>query len=195
MGMSTLEEIEHWNLGYTQHDSAYPRTLLQCTSNYPSDPFNANLLAMINVGKQLKVDIGFSDHTPDHRCAVCAVAMGAKVVEKHFTLDKQLPGPDHKASSDVHEFKAYVQYIQDTVAICGKSEKRVAAEESDMRNISRKGVFTQKNLSKGETVLESDVLFRRPGTQMDMRTFQSMEGKVLNKDVPANTALSPSDFD
>ena len=120
VGMSTREEIEQWN-AWHQHNPSQ-RYLLQCTSNYPADPKNANLKAMVALAKLFGLEVGFSDHTPDERCAVLATALGASIIEKHFTLDKQLPGPDHKASATPGEFKAYVESIRECVVFLGSEQ-------------------------------------------------------------------------
>jgi N,N'-diacetyllegionaminate synthase len=191
MGMATLAEVEAWNDAFPV---SYPRTLLQCTSNYPCDPKNANLLAMGHIGTKFGIDFGFSDHTPDHRCAVLAVALGAKVIEKHFTLDKGLKGPDHQASCDIAEFKDFVHHIHSTLEILGSKNKRVAEEELNMRNVSRKGVFARKNLCAGQHLRDDDLEFRRPGQKMDMGRFSELRCLAINKDISAGTALGPDDF-
>lgn len=192
MGMATLTEVQAWNDTFP---SDYPRTLLQCTSNYPCDPKNANLLAMGHVGAKLGIDFGFSDHTPDHRCAALAVALGASVIEKHFTLDKTLKGPDHQASCDIDELKDLIHQINTTLEILGSPNKQVAEEELNMRHISRKGVFARANLSAGQRLQDDDVEFRRPGQKMDMGLFAQLRGYPLNKDVSSGSALGPEDFD
>lgn len=190
VGMATLEEIDHWNRAYLEFSPGYPRTILQCTSNYPSDPYNANLRVMERLKHRYQIPVGFSDHTPDERAAVLSVACGATIIEKHFTLNKTMPGPDHKASADPHDLKLYCAKIQEAHLIMGSSKKQVAKEELNMRNISRKGVFLKKNLAKGHALSLQDVYFSRPGNQMNMHQLQTVLGKKLILSLKANDALS-----
>lgn len=190
MGMATEEEVIQWHRDYLSEAPIQHRTLLQCTSNYPSDPFNSNVRAMKAIGEKLGVDYGFSDHTPDERGAVLAVALGAKVIEKHFTLDKSMEGPDHRASVNPSELSAYVQAIRDAEIILGSEHKSVCQEEMDMRRISRKGAFAKRALELGSLVTEGDFDFHRPGTAMDMGGFLSSVGKRLKKGIEAGEALS-----
>ena len=123
-----------------------------------------------------------------------SVAMGAKMIEKHFTLDRTMKGPDHKASSDPIEFKAYCEKIRLSEKVIGDGMKKVADEERNMRSISRKGVFLKRSLSKGEQVGMDDVFFIRPGTKMNMFEFYQSQEKTLNRDVMEGEALNREDF-
>lgn len=194
VGMATWEEIDHWNQSYENEIKGYPRILLQCTSNYPSDPFNANLKTMAVMRDAFGVDVGFSDHTPDDRAAILSVAMGAVVIEKHFTLDKTMEGPDHKASVDPKELRDYIQHIRDSVKILGVKSKKVADEEMNMRHISRKGVFAARPLKAGEVLGEADFVFRRPGQWMSMFEYDRLEKKELQRDVEEGEALKGEYF-
>jgi N,N'-diacetyllegionaminate synthase len=190
MGMATEDEVLGWHEEFRREAPGQHRTLLQCTSNYPSDPFNANLRAMKAMGEKLGVDYGFSDHTSDHRATVLAVALGATVVEKHFTLDRTMKGPDHKASVDPVELRDYVQAVRDADAILGSDIKDICEEEMDMRRISRKGVFALRDLASGQTIREEDFTFHRPGTGVDMGNFLQVLGSVLKKSLSRGELLS-----
>ena len=194
VGMATLEEIDAWNEAYQNFQKNYPRILLQCTSNYPSDPQNANLRVLTTLRERYGLPVGFSDHTPNNKAAILSVAMGATIIEKHFTLDKNMKGPDHKASADPREFKRYCDDIRETVAILGSHQKFVVEEETAMRNISRKGVYCNKDLKAGQTVTLKDVCFYRPGNLMDMHTFKSLIGEKLRMDVSLGSALELRHF-
>jgi N,N'-diacetyllegionaminate synthase len=194
VGMATLEEIDAWNKDYKLFNSNYPRILLQCTSNYPSDPKNANLRVLQTLKDRYSLAVGFSDHTPNNKSAILSVAMGATVIEKHFTLDKTMPGPDHKASADPIDFKLYCQELKEATEILGSSEKFVVDEEMAMRSISRKGVYSARALKKGQKISMADVCFFRPGNLMDMHTFKSLLGKEILVELTAGTALELHHF-
>ena len=194
VGMATLEEIDDWNQQYLAFNPNYPRTLLQCTSNYPSDPLNANLKVMTMLSDRYSLPVGFSDHTPDHESAKLSVALGAEIIEKHFTLDKTMPGPDHKASLDPKGLREYCEHIKRSVAILGSSEKLVAEEEMNMRQISRKGVFLKRDVPKGHPIVLEDVYFRRPGDKMNMLEFKQNENRVLKHNKKIDEPLEMSDF-
>ena len=190
MGMATEEEVISWNENFLSHAPEQERTILQCTSNYPSDPFNANVRAMKVMGDRLNIAYGFSDHTPDHRGAVLAVALGATVIEKHFTLDKSMAGPDHKASADPKELKEYIKAIREAEVMLGSPDKKICEEELETRNIARKGAFALRDMIPGEVIREEDFIFHRPGIAMDMGGFSQAEGQSLKKAISQGDPLS-----
>jgi sialic acid synthase SpsE len=144
---------------------------LQCTSNYPSDPYNANVAVIKWLGETYDVIPGFSDHSNDFRCSSLALANGARVFERHFTLDKSMPGPDHKASSNPEEMIRYIKNLKESQRIIGHSQKTIAEEELNMRRISRKGVYLKRDYPAGAIVDRKDLVCIRPAMGDDVRSI------------------------
>lgn len=194
VGMATLDEIERWNQSYLASHPHHPRVLLQCTSNYPADPFNSNLKVMVALGERFGLPVGFSDHTDDDRSAVLSVALGATVIEKHFTLDRTMKGPDHRASLDPAGLEAYVQAIESAGKILGSEEKVVADEEKGMRRVSRKGIYAARDLQPGESLSREDVFARRPCEHLNLQNFEALCSRPLLRAIPQGQALREEDF-
>ena len=151
-------------------------TVLQCTTEYPAPFPEANLLAMVEMGKTWGVKIGFSDHTEGHDAAVAAVALGASVLEKHITLDKSMPGPDHAASLEPDEFAALVQRVRLTQELRGKPEKMVTPSESKNRDIIRKSIVAGNYIRQGEVLSENNLSVMRPGTGVSPMRWPDVVG-------------------
>jgi N,N'-diacetyllegionaminate synthase len=192
VGMCDYSEIEDWLKLY---EKGYPIVLLQCTANYPSDPNNSNLRVIEELRKKFNLQTGFSDHTSDDRSAFLSVAMGSVVIERHFTLDCKMDGPDHKASTEPTEFKQYCESVHSAYRIMGSNEKFVVAEEKGMRSVSRKGVYLSRDLEKGEVLKESDIKFQRPSTKYSPLQIMSFLGSRANKPIKKNMTLLREDFD
>lgn len=201
-GMATLEEVqdavaeiakERQRLGYTQ-PLAEMLCILHCTSNYPASPSDVNLRAMLTMADATGMPIGYSDHTLGLAVSTAAVALGATVIEKHFTLDKQLPGPDHQASLDPLELAHLVRQIRDVEAALGSAEKAPAQSELPVRELVRRSVTTARDIKAGETLQASDVCLLRPGTGIAPRDLEHVSGRVTARDLAAGTTLVWSDF-
>ena len=160
-GMATDDEIEEALNCYQGSGSQV--TLLHCVSNYPCTAESINLRAMAAIQEKYGLPVGYSDHSEGAFAAITAVAMGAQVVERHFTLDKSLPGPDHSASSTPSEFKEIVNAIRRVETILGASQKSVQHEELQMRSIARKSVVALKKIAVGERLSEENLTMKRPG--------------------------------
>ena len=159
--------------------SGLPRsrvTVLQCTTEYPAPFSEANLLAMVEMGKTWGVAVGFSDHTEGPDAALAAVALGASVVEKHITLDRSMAGPDHAASLEPDEFAALVQRVRRAEQLRGKPEKTVTPSESKNRDIIRKSIVARDHIRQGEMLSEDKLSVIRPGTGVSPMRWPDVVG-------------------
>jgi N,N'-diacetyllegionaminate synthase len=160
-GMCTLAEVDraiaaHLATGNTA------LALLQCTTDYPSDARDANLLAMQKMGRMFPTVPGYSDHTAGSTVAIAAVALGAKVIERHLTLDTAMPGPDHAASLDPKQFSSYVAALRTTEAALGSDWKQPAAGEVKNKNVMRRCLVLREARPNGHKLVEADFTFMRP---------------------------------
>ncbi len=175
-GMSNLGEIERTVDIYRQADNMNI-ALLHCVSNYPCSDQSLNLLSMDILSTAFSVPIGFSDHSEGSLASVVAVARGAKVIEKHITLDKNLPGPDHRASSSPTEFSDLVNSIRRAEKMLGKKIKTCQPEESQMAIVSRKSIFLARPVKKGEIFSKSDFDLFRPGDGIGSEFLPNLIGR------------------
>ncbi|WP_422007620.1 N-acetylneuraminate synthase [Roseivirga pacifica] len=195
-GMADLKEIEQaievlTSVTLRKKDI----TVLHCSTEYPTPMQDVNLLAMKTIGTSLGVQVGYSDHTLGIEVPVAAVALGATVIEKHFTIDRNLPGPDHVASLEPHELKAMVQAIRNIeLAISGDAEKKPSPSEKKNIPIVRKSIHTSKEIKAGETLSESNLTILRPGTGISPMEWPVVVGKVAKSDLAANKLLSQDDY-
>jgi N,N'-diacetyllegionaminate synthase len=188
-GMSWLSEVDA-ALRSLRAAGGSQVVLLQCTSNYPSDPADANLRAMQTMSLAFGAPVGYSDHTLGNEVPLAAVALGACLVEKHFTLDRSLPGPDHRASSEPDELAALVAGVRKIEAALGHGRKEPAASEADTAAVARKSLVAAADLPSG-VALESDMIaIKRPGTGLPPALLPHVLGRTLRVDVPAGTVLS-----
>jgi N,N'-diacetyllegionaminate synthase len=176
-GMAQKEEIDDAvnTILSTQTDPS-KLVILHCTSNYPTSPENVNLKKMEALRKRYKVPIGFSDHTEGWESAVQAVTLGARVIEKHFTLDKKLPGPDHWFSSDYKEFKELVKQIRLAESRMGSSQLEPAKSEINVRNQWQLGLVWDKDLTIGTIITSEDIAIRKPSHELKPKDLGSVIG-------------------
>jgi len=193
-GMATLAEVQAAVAAIRSAAPDRPVTLLQCTSNYPADPADANLLAMVTMGKACNTPVGYSDHVPDNTVAFAAVALGATLVEKHLTLDRGMEGPDHAASIEPETFEALVRGIRTVESALGDGIKQPAASEQNTATVARRSIVAARELSSGTILTEADLTFRRPGTGMPPSAIQQVLGRTLLRDLPPKTLLAESDL-
>lgn len=192
-GMSYLGEVEQ-ALKVIRDAGNNEIILLHCVSNYPAAPADANLRAMRTMADEFKVPVGFSDHTAGTTVAIAAVALGASVIEKHLTMDKNLPGPDHRASLEPQEFRALVEAIRTTESALGNGNKTPAASESDTRRVARRSLASASVLDEG-TVLQSHMLNEmRPGTGISPSSIGEVVGRRLKRKLESGELLSWSDL-
>jgi sialic acid synthase SpsE len=155
---------------------------------------DVNLKAMLHIKKELGVGIGYSDHTLGIEVPIAAVALGAKVIEKHFTLDRNLPGPDHKASLEPQELKAMVTSIRNIeLAISGSGIKEPSPSEAKNKEVARKSIYLNKDLSEGHIISEEDLIALRPAEGISPMEWQNVIGKKLTTKHKAYTILK-SDY-
>ena len=168
--------------------------LLQCTSNYPVKPADVNLRAMHLLAHEFGFPVGFSDHSLGLELAIAAVAMGACIVEKHFTLDKELPGPDHRMSLSPGELKDLVQSIRNVEKALGDGRKVSLPSEKNISEVARRSIHYRIDLPGGKILEENDVVMLRPGDGVSPADLNSFIGKRLMHDVVGRAKLRESDF-
>lgn len=164
--------------------------LLHCLSNYPADPAEANLRAMAAMREAHGVPVGFSDHTDGVAVALAAVALGACVIEKHFTLDRALPGPDHRASIEPDELTALVQGIRTVERALGDGRKLAQPSELENRAVIRKSLVAARDLTAGEAIKAGDLAAVRPGTGLSPAMASQIVGRRLRIAVPIGTPIA-----
>lgn len=170
-------------------------TVLHCNTEYPTPMQDVNLRAMITIKDAFDVNVGYSDHTLGIEVPVAAVALGAVVIEKHFTLDKSMPGPDHKASLEPEELKRMVTGIRNIeAAISGDAIKRPSDSEKKNMNIARKSIHLAHDLNQGSIIHESDIVPLRPGDGISAMEWNEVVGKVVNRDMKKFDKLNWTDL-
>ena len=175
-GMSTLIEVSNAvKLLIKSGLSRKKLTILHCNSDYPTNLNDVNMNVLKTLSKYFKVDVGYSDHTMSINVPVVAAALGATIIEKHFTLDRNMIGPDHKMSLEPNEFEKMVLNIRDAELILGKSKKEPT--KSELKNIKfvRRSIVAQKNIKKGEKFTIKNISVKRPGTGINpMKFFENL---------------------
>ena len=157
-------------------------TILHANTMYPTPMEDANLRAMQTIAFTFKVDVGYSDHTLGIEAPIAAVALGAKVIEKHFTLDRNLPGPDHKASLEPDELKAMVKAIRNIEKALGNGIKKPTKSETPNIKIARKSIVAKRAIKKGEIFTEKNITVKRPGNGISPMRWDEIIGTIANKD-------------
>ncbi|MGO4821866.1 MULTISPECIES: N-acetylneuraminate synthase [unclassified Flavobacterium] len=158
-------------------------SILHCNTEYPTPMKDVNLKAMLSIQKTFGAQVGYSDHTLGIEVPIAAVAMGATIIEKHFTLDRTLPGPDHVASLEPEELKAMVKAIRNIeLALSGNGQKMPSDSETKNISIARKSIHLSNNLSKGHVITEEDIISLRPGDGISPMEWENIIGKKLNAD-------------
>lgn len=184
-GMSTLEEVQEAVNVLRNHGSG-EITVLHCNTEYPTPYKDVNLLAMVTIRNELDVAVGYSDHTQGIEVPIAAAALGASVIEKHFTLDRNMEGPDHRASLEPWELQAMVRAIRNIEQALGDGRK--IPSESEIKNIgiARKSVVAQCDIKAGEKFTEVNLTTKRPGTGINPMRWNEMIGKTADKDFKAD---------
>lgn len=190
-GMSTIKEVEDAVAALTV--GGVPRTditLLHCTTQYPTPPEAVNLRAMNALSALGCGAVGYSDHTEGITVPVAAVALGAAVIEKHFTLDRTLPGPDHKASLEPDELRRMVEAIRTVELSLGDGVKRVTEAERPNIAVARKSIVAARHISRGEIFSEENLTAKRPGTGLSPMLWDSVIGRQSTRDFNADECIS-----
>ena len=185
-GMATLDEIKET---YDFIENKDNLIILHCITGYPTSFSEANLNFIKTLQNEFNVPIGFSDHSPGIELPIAAVALGACVVEKHFTLDKTLEGPDHKASLNPEEFKAMVDAIRNVEVAMGDGVRKFSENELEIKKVARKSIVLNQDVNKN-TIIEKEMLsIKRPGTGIAPKFINDVVDKKVNKDLKANSVL------
>jgi N-acetylneuraminate synthase/N,N'-diacetyllegionaminate synthase len=174
-------------------------SLLHCTSSYPCPIGEVNLRAMLELKERFKdefepLDIGYSDHTEGITVPVMAATLGATVIEKHFTLDKNLPGPDHKASLNPKELKEMVKAIWDTRRALGSRIKQPSDIEKGVKKIIRKSIVARNDIPEGAKIAGDMLIIKRPGTGIEPKCLDQVIGKRAKKDIKKDTLIDSKDL-
>ncbi len=190
--MSTLQEIDDvYNL-VKKHNALDRLILMQCTFNYPTQLDEVNLRVIPELRDRYNIPIGFSDHTSNTIISSSAVALGASIIETHFTLDKSLPGPDHPASLDPSEMKFFVSNIRNVEQAMGDKNKGPTPSEEPSRTISRKSIVARRRISKGMTILREFLTEKRPGSGLfpTYANFDLICGRKAQRDIEKDELIT-----
>ena len=190
-GMASMGEIEAAIEAI--ETTGLPRkriTVLHCTTEYPAPFDEVNLHAMNTIGRAFGVRVGYSDHTQGVEVSLAAVALGATVIEKHFTLDRKLPGPDHAASLEPKELTAMVQGIRRIEKALGQPQKRRTPSEADNAAVIRKSIVAARDIAAGEIFSDMNLTTKRPGTGMSPMLWDTVIGRAASRDFAADEEVS-----
>ncbi len=189
-GMSKLKEVKN-ALDFLRRNGLKKNniTILHCTSQYPTKPEDVNLKAMLTLKKEFKVNVGLSDHTLGFESSICAVYLGATVIEKHFTLNKNMEGPDHKSSLEPNEFKNFVQALRNTKFVAGSSKKKPSKEELKLAKLVRKRIVAKKNIFKGQILNVDNITTKRSNKGTDASKFFDFINKKAKKNYRIDQAI------
>jgi len=189
-GMSTMDEVEAALEALVAAGlNRSLITLLHCTSEYPAPPEDVNLRAMVSMREQLGLPVGYSDHTDGTTVAVAAVALGATVIEKHFTLDRSMEGPDHAASLEPEQFAAMVRDIRVVESALGDGEKGPTAGELETMRVARKSIVAARDIAAGETLSEDNLTTKRPGTGLSPMEWDGVIGTAATRDFASDELI------
>jgi len=189
-GMSNLGEVgDALNILINAGTSKDNITVLHANTMYPTPMEDVNLNAMLAIQKEFDIAVGYSDHTLGIEVDIAAVAMGASIIEKHFTLDKGMEGPDHKASLEPEELKAMVSAIRNIEKALGSNEKILSPSEEINLNIARKSIVASCPIRKGELLSEKNISTKRPGTGISPMNWDEIIGVVATKDYQTDEAI------
>ena len=194
-GMSNLEEVSNAiNILINSGQNKNNITVLQCTSQYPAPDNSMNLNAMLTMAKEFNIKYGLSDHSIGITAPIIAASMGASIIEKHITFDKNADGPDHKASTDINEFRKMVIEIKRVKNLMGSGIKTMHDSEKHTKSIARKSIVASRNLKKGHSLTYNDVSVKRPGTGISPLLLPEIIGLKLTRDVKIDEVLQDSDI-
>lgn len=189
-GMATLDDVEA-ALGVLEK-SGTPRkliTVLHCTTAYPTSMKDVNLRAMLTMRETFGVSVGYSDHTRGTEVAIAAVSLGATVIEKHITLDRELPGPDHAASTEPDELRSMIRSIRNIEVALGNGVKKVTQSEAENIPFARKSLVAARAIRAGELFSEDSIAIMRPGTGLSPMRWDEVIGRKAPRDFLPNELL------
>ncbi len=180
-GMSNMNEVKA-AVDVLKENGAADIILLHCNTQYPTPVSDVNLLAMVRMHEELGLPVGYSDHTLGIEVPIAAAALGAAVIEKHFTLNKNMEGPDHKASLEPQELKRMVEGIRKTELALGVGIKQASDSEKENRDIVRKSIVAASSIKKGEKYTEENLTVKRPGIGISPMRWDEVIGKTAGRD-------------
>ncbi|MGG4481042.1 N-acetylneuraminate synthase [Paenibacillus illinoisensis] len=188
-GMANLEEIKEALVAIPDCQVA----LLHCTSDYPAPLVDVNLAAIQTLRDKFNQVTGYSDHTEGIEISLAAAAFGAQVIEKHFTLDRQLPGPDHKASLEPKELSRLVKALRGLQLAWGDGDKRCMPSEMNTRIVARKSIVAARNIPLGKVLEKADLTIKRPGTGLSPKYYYELLGQTATREIEEEELLSWGD--
>jgi N-acetylneuraminate synthase/N,N'-diacetyllegionaminate synthase len=187
-GMANLDEVK-LAIDSIKKTGNQQVIALHCTTNYPSSLDEVNLRAMITMQRELNCLVGYSDHSLGLTVPIIAASLGAVIIEKHFTIDKTLPGPDHKASLDPNELSTMIKEIRNVETILGSFDKKPSQSEKQFINLIRKSIVAKKDIDKGSTITEEFITIKRPGTGLNPIFFEEILGKKAKENIKKDTII------
>lgn len=193
-GMSNMGEVRN-ALEIIYSSGNRDVAVLQCTTSYPAAPETLNLSAMRTMAGELGVPTGFSDHSEGILAPIVAVGAGACIIEKHFTLDRKMEGPDHKASIEPAEIAQMVKSIRTAELMLGNGVKSPASGEKEISKLVRRGLFASKDMAKGEKLSAGSIIAKRPMEGIPAERFDDIVGRKLKKDIPAGNSIKWEDLE
>ncbi|MDD2751873.1 MAG: N-acetylneuraminate synthase [Candidatus Omnitrophica bacterium] len=188
-GMSSLSEVKEAARAIVKTGNR-KLILLHCTSNYPARFEDLNLKAMHTLKQATGFAVGYSDHSPGIEAAIAAAAMGACVIEKHFTLNKKFKGPDHRASLDTRQLIEMVKAVRNIEKSLGTGEKSPRPSETGVKRVARKSIVAKADIPKGASIVEGMLSFKRPGTGIAPKFYGQVIGKKAKKNIPKDKIIS-----
>ncbi|MDO4866006.1 MAG: N-acetylneuraminate synthase [Clostridia bacterium] len=192
-GMCTLQDVED-AVRVFRDNGVDDLTLLHCTTEYPAKPESVNLRAMETLRQHFNCPVGYSDHTKGITASIAAAAMGATIIEKHFTLDRNLPGPDHKASLEVSQFSDMIRRIRKVEKMLGSGVKEPAPDEYGNRRVARKSIIAARPICAGEQFTEENLTTKRPGTGITPMRWTEIIGRTASRNYGKDEQIDASEL-
>jgi len=192
-GMANLSEVKE-AVSTIKKQGNNKIILLHCTTNYPCPFEEVNLRAMLTLKKEFKLPVGYSDHTLGIMVPIMAVAMGAKIIEKHFTLNKNLPGPDHKASLEPNELQEMVKVIRDVKKALGSDIKKPTKSEEKIKKFVRKSIIAKVDIPRDTKILRDMLIIKRPGTGIAPKFLNEVINKAAKKNIKKDQLITREDI-
>ena len=193
IGMASLFEIANVFKIYKENQNNNI-AFLHCVSNYPASDSSLNLRVIQSINQYFNIPVGFSDHSIGSEAAITSIALGSKIIEKHFTTDKSLPGPDQKASSSPKEFRDLVEKVKRVESMLGNPYKELQEEEKEMHKISRKSFHLTKDVSQNQKIKIDDLILQRPGDGLSYSFLEYLIGKKAKRDLRKGHQINIGDL-
>lgn len=192
-GTSNIKEIE-FSLNYLQSREKKNITIMHCTSSYPTKLDDVNMNFMKHLKQKFNAKIGYSDHTIGNKASILAASMGAEIIEKHVTLDRNMMGPDHKASMELDEFIKLIKEIKLINKMQGKFKKIISSDTKNVKKVAMKSCVAKRNLKKNSLLKIKDICFKRPGTGILPNEIKNYLGKKINKNISIDKVIFKKDI-